>query len=112
VKPQRDLAAEAYRPLDEILAVPRMRLLRGLRWFGWVTSEELMLALDVPDFVRGDDNQERANLTAALHTAVRKGEITADRSEWPHRYHLAVPGRTAVAETLARYVVNLEAVSA
>ncbi len=112
MKNQRDLAAEAYRPLDEILSIPRMRLLRGLRWFGWVTGEGLFLALDVPDFVPGEDNRTRNNHTAALQTAVKKGEIIADRTEWPHRYHLTAPGRAAVTETLARYVRNLDKVAA
>ena len=38
-----------YTPIDEWLSSPRIQIMRAVRRFGWATSEQLMVALDLPD---------------------------------------------------------------
>lgn len=66
---QRSLAA--YKPLDEILDTPPVRILRALRWFDWATRGDLFLALDdlEPDSIRWAAHQQ------ALVQLVKRGSI-------------------------------------
>jgi hypothetical protein len=105
--------SDPYRPLDEIRSSYRMRLLRGLRAFDWVTASDLFAAMDAPEWVRGgdnDENRERLNLAAALKYLVKSGLVDADRSvRQHHAYRLNAAGRAAIAKTLAGYLRKLDA---
>jgi DNA-binding transcriptional ArsR family regulator len=48
-----------YTPADEWLERPRVRVLRALRRFDWITCEELADALDVPAGNHKSDNKGR-----------------------------------------------------
>lgn len=84
-----------YIPLDELLATPRIRTLRALRWFDWVAASDLLVALDVDDTGRV--------YAAALHHLARTGLVERDRSQWVPRYKIAQRGRDALVERMAQY---------
>ncbi len=42
-------AAKRYTPIDELLETLRVRVLRALRRFDWVSSEDIALAIDIRD---------------------------------------------------------------
>lgn len=59
-----------YRPLDEVLASAPIRILRCLRWFGWIDGPELLEACDAPV-----GSLERDTLTSAMCRMTKRGEI-------------------------------------
>ncbi len=68
--PAADARDTNYIPLDEWLDRPRVRMLRAMRFFDWVTAEDLFLALDV-----AEDKKERDNYSNALRRARQAGDI-------------------------------------
>lgn len=75
-----------YTPLDEVLASPLVRLLRGLRRFGWIEVGELFDVLGAPE---DHHEPERAALSKALSRAVAVGLI----ERMACRAFIATPGR-------------------
>lgn len=69
-----------YVPLDELLAQPRTKLLRAIRFFDWVTSDDLFLACGVAD-------HETDAYSQALARAVKAGNIER-RGKRPYEYRL------------------------
>jgi DNA-binding MarR family transcriptional regulator len=98
----------SYRPLDEILSRPRMQILRALRWFDAVTSEELLLAVNAPDYDHAR-NPERNNYTHNLRRLVKDGLVESDEAEWPYRYRITPKGRDAIRALRDNYNRALEA---
>lgn len=105
---QRHLV-DAYEPIEDILARPKVRILRALRWFGWVSGEDLWLALDVPEWNTTDadaDNSERNRMQTMLGYLTRTGRVeTCQRGV----YRLTDLGRADLARTLRKYEESIGA---
>lgn len=96
-----------YKPIDVVLAKPRVRLLRALRFFDWTSNEQLFDALGVPLFDE-DDRTERDAYAAALSRLVRVEMLVERREQLTKRrernglrayeYRLTDTGRAAVKE--------------
>lgn len=80
-----------YTPLDELMARPHVRILRALRWFDWATTEQIAIALDLPD--HHENPQLRNAYTLAMRHMVQSGRVEANRTAWPHEYRLTPAGR-------------------
>ncbi len=59
-----------YRPLDEVLDRPRVRILRALRWFDWVEPQDLFAAIGAPD-----EETLRDRYVKALSQSVLAGHV-------------------------------------
>lgn len=53
----RSARGQKYVPLDELLAMPRVRVLRFMRRADWVASTDIYVALNVADHEVGNYNQ-------------------------------------------------------
>lgn len=107
---QRHLV-DAYEPIEDILARPKVRILRALRWFGWVTAADLFTALDLSDWVRNGDNRERLNYTSTLRGLVNAGRVERDGHGRgvEHAYRLTDLGRADLARMLRKYEESIGA---
>ncbi len=87
-----------------------MRVLRALRFFGWVDGSDLLEACDAPE---GWDSVERNTLTAAMSRLWRSGEIER-RRVWLGRhckgfegvmyeFRITDKGRRKVAHVIGGY---------
>lgn len=93
-----------YEPLDELLEMPRIRLLRAITRFGWVSSEELI------DVVVGHGDDIRANTYVVQlgrlvkHGFVdRRGERNAPNiGGSSYEYRINARGLAHIAEMLGR----------
>lgn len=74
-----------YMPIDEWLEAPRTRILRALRWFDWVDSDELFLAIGVD---RGD-TRARDAYCQMLVQLVRQGAVRKRGERGAFQYRLA-----------------------
>lgn len=63
----------AYVPVDEMLAQPRTRVLLALRWFDWVTAEELCDALELP--TKAEDPWQRNSYQQVIARLVDNGLV-------------------------------------
>lgn len=93
---QRPLAA--YRPLDEVLARPTVRVLRALQWFDGVTAADLLDALDI------EDEGERNDYNHRLWWAGTRGYVRGER--WG-LYRITDAGRAWLAKQIARADVGV-----
>jgi hypothetical protein len=96
VKADRELAA--YRPLDEILSSPTVRILRALRWFDWVEMADLLDALDESDDLSAA--RIRVTMNYLVHTG--RVESTGRGKGTRHRYRITQAGRGELARQLKR----------
>lgn len=104
---QRHLV-DAYEPIEDILARPKVRILRALRWFGWVSLHDLADALDVA-FVTGESNEEWKSLYDSIRYLVKTGRVEARGSSWDTEYILTDLGRADLARTLRKYEESIGA---
>jgi DNA-binding MarR family transcriptional regulator len=95
-------AGPRYIPIDELLQRPDIRALRALRWFDWVTAEEIGDTLGLPP---PDESPQRNTLVAAITRLVNRGEI--QRRPAPHgshgarfEYRITAKGRARVERRL------------
>ena len=86
---QRSLAS--YVPLDELKAMPSVRIVRALRWFDGVSRFDLFVALEV-------SLVERASFRSALEWLVETGRITRE----DRLYRVTDAGRAWLGRVLAR----------
>lgn len=86
---QRSLAA--YVPLDELKAMPSVRIIRALRWFDGVSRFDLFVAMEV-------SLVERASFKSALDWLVSTGRITCE----DRMYRATDAGRAWLVRVLAR----------
>jgi hypothetical protein len=110
VLPEGDLMSTGprYIPIDELLQRPDVRALRALRWFDWVTAEEIGDTLGLPP---PDESPQRNTLVAAITRLVNRGEIqrrpartrqprravrVSDHRQGPHARRASPPGRCRV----------------
>jgi hypothetical protein len=68
-KRQEEIEIAAYRPLDAVIDLTRVRLLRAARWLNWFATQELT------EMLGPKDGRERNTLTQALSRMARTGEF-------------------------------------
>ncbi len=93
-----------YTPLDELLDQPATRVLRGLRYFDWVSSFDLFHALGAPDYQpdQRHTNTERNALSAALTRLVKMGFVERGNRQVDGYVHRITPaGRAELKRRLA-----------
>ena len=98
---------DRYYPLDELLDIPRVRILRALTHFDWTSSTDLQIALDIEDSKRAWDAFAR-NLSNLSNQGVidRAGRGTT------HLYRINDSGRAQLKRLLARgTLADIEAAS-
>lgn len=107
----RDLEYENYRPIDELLDLPRNRILRLLRWFDWVGSRAIAEHLELSiEGARMDPRRDAHD--HALYRLVVSGHLEKRnaRTWWSNRpsrpgshceYRLTAKGRAEA--DLARF---------
>jgi hypothetical protein len=88
----------AYRPVDEILERPSIRILRAIRWFDAVTATDLLDAMDI--------TEDRAAWAVRLAQLARDGLLSG--GSW-RVYRITPAGRAWLARQLARADVGREA---
>ncbi len=88
-----NLATNRYAPLDEQLERPSIRILRALRWHDWITANDLMIVLNVPDYDRAS-NRERNAYVSSLRRLVALGDVMRDTTYYPSRYRLTSRSKT------------------
>jgi hypothetical protein len=95
-----------YIPLDETLARTTMQILRALRWFDWVTSDELLTVIGVPDYDRSR-NPDRNRYTSKLLHLVKSGIVQRNDAYWPYLYRITNKGRDALQRVAHDYEQRL-----
>ena len=104
----RELRGVDYTPLDELIAKPVVRLLRGLRFHDWITGPSLLDLCDVPPFDERD-HLVRDAFTQALSRIVKRGLVErrdqlAPRREFTamrqYEYRITEAGRAKLAALL------------
>ena len=86
-----------YVPLDEILGMPRVRVLRALRHFEWVTLEELFLSMGL----LSNSSHEWRNLVASLCRAYKAGQVKRRGKANGHcHYRITAVGRAELKRRL------------
>lgn len=103
-------STDRYRPIDEILNQPIVRVLRRLRWFDWISLAELFDALDVE--VLGTRNgrarsRERDRYSAALEYAVRSGLVERGGKRPRCVYRITGAGRTELRRRVNGYDLSV-----
>lgn len=93
--------ARQYLPIDEVLANPRIRILRALRRFDEVAANELMHALDVADFDEGN-NRDRDRHAQALARLVKQGLVEKETGS-PCLYRITDAGRREAEGVMGDY---------
>ncbi len=92
-----DRGADGYAPLDETLAKPRVRILRVLQHFGWATTEDIRIALDVPPVAIEWDR-----LNTATSRLTRDGHLERAGKFPEFIYRITPSGRRELQAELAR----------
>lgn len=91
------IKSDGYYPFDEMLHVPRFRILRALTHFDLASADDLSIALDL------EDGKRAAN---ALHTTLTRmhKERLLDRDGAPHyyRYRINTRGRRQLKKLIRR----------
>ncbi len=104
MRTQRFAANHRYLPLDELLELPRVRVLRCLRHFDWATMKQ------VCDWLNENDHASWQALNSALKRHVESGSVELRDSTIPRHYRITQAGRAELAQLLARGEVNEEKV--
>ena len=100
MKTKRMYAPNRYLPVDELLDLPRVRVLRVLRHFDWATSTDLCVAL-------GELNVAgKALIHNALSTHVEEGNVERLSHCVPYSYRITAAGRAELAQILSKGDVN------
>jgi hypothetical protein len=89
-----------YRPIDELLAMPKVRVLRILRRFEWASSTEITDALEL-------DAAEVGLYSATISRLFKDGAI--DRSGdriYSYRYKVNAKGRTQLDRIIGRSAIT------
>lgn len=94
-------ADAAYVPIDEKLETPRVRMLRAMLRFDWVSTRELFEVLSVAEYEH-DDRLEYDRYTQAL-SRLRKREDLIEQRGRPNAYEYRLtPAGRALASTPLR----------
>lgn len=84
-----------YVPIDELLERPRVRILRALRRFDWITAIDLADVLDLPT-----EKGARDSFASMLGRLVRIGQVER-RGVRPFDYRITKEGRADLEAVLA-----------
>lgn len=105
--------ASKYVPIEDVLARPKVRILRALRWFGWVSRRELFDALDVTF----EHRKAWGSLYSALRGLVVVGcvesverelrDAATDRVVHEQIYCITDRGRFDLARTMRQYEASV-----
>jgi hypothetical protein len=87
-----------YTPIDEWLSSPRIQIMRAVRRFGWATSEQLLVALDVNEDGYNAFQQNLRNLfkQGKLERRDAGGGISRYEYRLTSIAHIAPPNDAAV----------------
>jgi DNA-binding MarR family transcriptional regulator len=93
-------AASRYLPLDELLEMPRVRVLRALRRFDWMSVREMLDALN--------EHEPRVNIALwrALAVLVDAGHAEKAPNGRGHIYRITAGGRRELERLLDRAVIS------
>ena len=89
-----------YTPIDSILALPTVRVLRAMRFHGWISGGELLDSLTVAP------GSERWNYNAVMYRLHRDGMLERRRSAGitasndRHEYRITAAGRADLQRRL------------
>lgn len=107
----RELRGKNYQPLDELLAKPGVRLMRGMARFDWIECDALFDVLGVPQY-DAKDYRDRGMYSQALSRLVRhfgfverRRQVKARREHIGLRmyeYRLTTAGRAELARLFGR----------
>lgn len=105
----------SYAPLDEFLGTVRTRALRALRFFDWVSGEDLAELIGLTDVERGNGSLPNAMKRSAKHGEIEMQFVaSASDSGYEHKrgnlfYRITPSGKAALRSVLASYdrVVSL-----
>lgn len=89
--------SNGYYPIDELLEVPRVRILRALNRFDWALSGDLRVALDIEETVL-----EINKFARTLSSLVKERLVDMDGSGTSHRYRINDRGRAQLKQVIAR----------
>lgn len=85
-----------YLALDELLEIPRVRILRALRHFDWASSEDIRIALDI-------DAQTALAFNTNMSRLVKERRIDrVGTSQLNYRYRINDAGRAQLKQLLGR----------
>lgn len=93
-------STKRYLPLDELLDLPRVRVLRVLRRFDWATQADICGALD--EYT----NAAWQALNSAIRRHVASGSVERLSGVVPYQYRITSAGRAELARMLARSEIN------
>ena len=91
-----------YFPIGEVMARPRNRIARVLRFFDWCSYEDLAFACQV-----GDGDTERDTFAQGLYQALKHGEVEKRGAQRGARYRVTTKGRDRIKDLHDRYERNL-----
>jgi len=105
-----------YTPIDEILGMASIRVLRSLRWFDWVEMRDAFDAVEAPDH----DCAERNAIAAAISRLIKRGCVEQRKTKlgsgvkrfWRgvmREIRITKQGRAVLEEALSTYERHLDA---
>lgn len=94
--------SNTYKPIDELLQTPLLRLLRGLSRFDWVAMGELFDAIGVEE---GWESTQRNSMTVALGRCVRNGQVDRRGPHSLRQYKITDVGRGLLAHGFERAAI-------
>lgn len=100
VRTARFQANQRYLPVDELLELPRVRVLRVLKHFDWADMRQIC------DSLNESSKAAWMALNSALIRHVRSGSVERCADRVPHQYRITAAGRDELASILARGEVN------
>lgn len=92
-----------YRPLDETLAEPRVRILRALRYHDWVPSIDLTTALGLNKGKVMNTYHQTLKRLADKGLIERRHIYTVYNTDNGHNYRITPAGRAELAKILREY---------
>jgi hypothetical protein len=85
--------------METVLALPRVRVLRALRWFDWASSMEITNALELGE-------HDLPPVLAAIGRLVEEGKLDRRGSSQPYEYRINDAGRTELKALLAKTQIS------
>jgi hypothetical protein len=100
MRTERYAATTRYLPLDEMLDLPRVRVLRVLKHFDWATMRQIC------DWLNEGTLAAWQSLNAALLRHNNEGHVERAGVPGAFTYRITEAGRAHLAQLLARGEVN------
>lgn len=93
----RYASADRYLPIDELLEQPRVRVLRVLRHFDWLSLTDILGVLNEPDY---------GPFWHAIDRLVKDGHVDRRADRVPHLFSITSSGRELYDALLRRTLVD------